>query len=253
MAAEEMRLMRTYRSHLSLLFLIAVAAVAGAEAQTAGALQMPTVDDIVAMNLKARGGVELLRSTESMKMSGTVTLPGGQGKLTVWMKRPDRKRTEMELGGKKTVEAYDGTTPWIRMGDMPAQVIPSTPQLDEAKGRSELDPVLLDYKERGRSVTLIGREKSGGADVFHLRLQRRGFDYYIDTVTGLDKRMSNSDSPDGMMRRRCLRFSDYRDVRGWFLCGSAVVDGRRSRTDQSRSVEFNVPIEDGMFKMPAKG
>ena len=250
--------MRSYRSQLSVGLLVAAAAVTGATAQSGGALQLPTVDAIVEMNLKARGGVDVLRATESMKMSGTLTLPGGQGKMTVWMKRPNRKRTEVELGGQKTIEGYDGTTPWIRMGEMPAQLIPPTPQLEDAKGRSEMDPVLLDYKERGRSVSLVGREKSDGADVFHLRITEKGqvTHYYVDAVTGLDRKMSNRvTNPDGMLAVQVeLKFSDYRDVQGRMVpfVIQQVVDGKPEGQTRVESVEFNIPIEDAMFKMPGK-
>jgi hypothetical protein len=219
---------------------------------------LPTVDTIVALNLKARGGVDLLRSTESMKMSGSVTVPGAKGKMTQWMKRPNRKRSESELGGQKTVEAFDGTTAWAQMGEMPPQVIPQSPQLDEAKGRSEIDPVLLDYKERGRNVTVVGRERSDGADVFHLRITDKGrvTHYYIDAITGLDKKMSNRvPSPDGTMAVQVeLRFSDYRDVQGRMVPFTVqqFVDGKPVALTKLETVEFNVPIDDAIFKMPGK-
>jgi hypothetical protein len=263
----EMRFMRSCRVHLTVLILCSLAAT-GVIAQSGGALQLPTVDEIVAMNLKARGGLELLRSTESMKMSGTVTLPAAQGKMTVWMKRPDRKRAETELiaqkqaaqapAGQKTVEAFDGTTAWVRMGEMPVQEIPSSPQLEEAKGRSEIDPVLLDYKERGRTVALVGRERSDGTDVFHLRITEKGrtTHYYIDAVTGLDRKMTNRmPSNDGSMALQVeLRFSDYRDVQGRKVPFTIqqIVDGKPMAQTKVESVEFNIPIDDAMFRMPGK-
>jgi hypothetical protein len=250
--------MRSYRSRLFLVLLVSLAAAAGPQAQTGGALQLPTIDSIVALNLKARGGVELLRATESMKMSGTVTLPGAKGKMTKWMKRPNRNRSESELGGQKTVEAYDGATAWAQLGDMPAQIIPPSPQLEEAKGRSEFDPVLLDYKEHGRNVALIGRERSDGGDVFHLRITEKGrvTHYYIDAVTGLDRKMTNRvPSPDGTMAVQVeLRFSDYRDVQGRMVPFSVqqFVDGKPVAQTRLETVEFNVPVDDALFKMPGK-
>ena len=260
-------MMRRACTHLSLFLLIIVIGVAGVAARVAASGQAGVtsaigtplalaVDDVVAMNLKARGGVDLLRATESMKMSGTMTTPRGVAKLTVWIKRPNRKRSEMEVGGERFVEGFDGTTSWVAKGNMPPQVLPPTPQLEEAKTRSEIDPVLLDYKERGRAVTLIGREKSDGGEVIHLRIVEKGrvTHYYIDSKTGLDRRVTNRmTSPDGMyVAQQELRFSDYRDVQGRMVPFTVqqVVDGKPVGQTKVDSVEFNIPIEDVLFKMP---
>jgi hypothetical protein len=226
--------------------------------QTAPAARPSTVDDIVAMNLKARGGVDLLRATESLKMSGVVTSPVGSAKMTVWMKRPNRKRTETELGGQKSVEAFDGTTAWLALGSLPPQVRPPSPQLEEAKGRSEIDSPLLDYRERGRSVALVGREKVDGAEVFHLRIAEKSqvTHYYIDAATGLEKKMANRVSTaDGQYAAQMeLKFSDFRDVQGRMVPFTVqqVVDGKPVAQTKLESVEFNIPIDDTMFKMPGK-
>jgi hypothetical protein len=248
--------MRPRSTYVCLLVSLALAAAPDLGAQTAPASQAVMVDDVVAMNLKARGGVDLLRATESMKMSGAVTSPAGSAKMTVWMKRPNRKRTEAEFGGQKSVEAFDGTTAWVAIGDLPPQVRPPSPQLEEAKGRSEFDSPLLDYREKGRSVALVGREKADGAEVFHLRITEKGqvTHYYIDAATGLDKKMANRVSDGINTAQMELRFSDFRDVQGRMVPFTIqqVVDGKPVAQTKLDSVEFNIPIEDAMFKMPGK-
>ena len=61
-----------------------VVAVSTARAQT------PSVDEIVAKNLAARGGVDKLRALTTMKMTGTVNVQGMDMPLTVMTKRPNR-------------------------------------------------------------------------------------------------------------------------------------------------------------------
>jgi hypothetical protein len=216
----------------------------------------PTVDEIVAMNLKARGGVELLRATKSMKMTGTVTSPAGKAKMTNWVMRPNRKRTETDFGGQKAIEAFDGTTAWVSIGGLPPQVIPPSPQLDQAKKQSDIDPPLLDYKERGRKVALVGREKVDGADVYHLRISDGGqvTHYYVDAATGLEKKISNRISDGQMSAQVELRFSDFRDVQGRMVPFTIqqVVDGKAVAETRLESVEFNIPIADALFEMPGK-
>ncbi len=258
------------RSHLFPVLLILLSS-GTLSAQTAAPQKpagTPTVDEIVAKNLEARGGVDLLRATESMKMTGTVSSPMGEAKMTTWMKRPNRKRSEavfvakkpgVEAGppaGHKTVEAFDGTTAWVSIGGMPPQLIPPSPRLEEAKGRSEIDPPLLDYRERGRSVALVGREKADGAEVYHLRITDRGqvTHYYVDAATGLEKKITNRVSDGQLVADVELRFSDFRDVQGRMVPFTIqqIVDGKPVAQTKLESVEFNIPIEDALFRMPGK-
>lgn len=248
---------------LALLMLVPAVLAAQAPAQPQKPVQNPvtaqanlTLDEIVALNLKARGGAELLRSTESMKMTGTVTSPAGKAKMTNWVMRPNRKRTETEFGGQQAVEAFDGTTAWRSIGGLPPQMLPPSPQLEEAKRQSEIDPVLLDYKERGRSVTLVGREKADGADVYHLRISDRGqvTHYYIDAATGLERKITNRISDGQMSAQVELRFSDFREVQGRMVPFTIqqAVDGKPVAQTRLDSVDFNVPIDEAIFKMPGK-
>jgi hypothetical protein len=174
------------------------------------------------------------------------------------MKRPNRKRADTDFGGQKSVQAFDGSTAWVQMGAMPPQVLPSSPALDAAKKQSEFDPVLLDYKERGRRVEFVGREKAEGGEVFHLRITDRGTvtHYYVDATTGLERRQANRVvSPEGLGAAQVeLRFSDYREVQGRMVPFTIqqVVDGKPVAQTKLESVEFNIPVDDAMFKMPGR-
>jgi hypothetical protein len=251
------------RSHLFPVLLFALASGVLSAQTTAPAQKPPaqnpagpslTVDEIVAKNLEARGGVDLLRATESMKMVGTVTSPAGQAKMTNWMKRPNRKRTETDFGGQKAVEAFDGTTPWVSIGGLPPQIIPPSPRLEDAKGRSEIDSPLLDYRARGRAVALDGREKADGGEVYHLRITERGqvTHYYLDATTFLEKKIMSRISDGQNTAQVELRFSDFRGVQGRMVPFTIqqIVDGKAVAQTKLDSVEFNIPIDDAMFKMP---
>ncbi len=83
----------------------------GLRAQAPAAAQ-PTVDDIVAKNLKAKGGAERLKSMQTMQMSGKATLQGMDVSMKIFSKRPNMTRQEVKLQDKTVVSAYDGSTAW---------------------------------------------------------------------------------------------------------------------------------------------
>src|SRR4051794_23471312 len=74
---------------------------------------MPTVDDIVASNLAARGGAERIHALQSIRESGKMTGPAGRtAQIVREIKRPDLFRLEFSFQGATSVFAYDGKSAW---------------------------------------------------------------------------------------------------------------------------------------------
>ena len=71
-----------------------------------------TVDEIVAKNLAARGGLDKLRGLQTMKMTGTINVQGMDMPLTVMTKRPNLLFQEMTMQGQRMVSAFDGAKVW---------------------------------------------------------------------------------------------------------------------------------------------
>ena len=87
--------------------------VAGAYAQAPPAAPLPTVDDIIAKNLQAKGGAAKWQSMKSVKMTGKMTAQGTEMPLTVYAMRPNFNRQEITMPAGKAIQAFDGTTAWV--------------------------------------------------------------------------------------------------------------------------------------------
>src|SRR3954463_2170222 len=73
-----------------------------------------TVDELVAKNVEARGGIEALHGLQSLKIAGKMVVNQGQiafGYSEV-RKRPNDVRIEASLQGMTAVNAFDGTEGW---------------------------------------------------------------------------------------------------------------------------------------------
>src|ERR1044072_3507487 len=113
----------------------------------AGAASAQTADELVAKNLKAKGGLEALKAVQGMKITGRVTLPGAGGgggmeiPMTIVTKPPNRFRQESEVNGQKIVVAFDGTKAWMinpMMGQTAPQLIEGD-RLAMVKQQADLD------------------------------------------------------------------------------------------------------------------
>src|SRR5215203_3675144 len=222
---------------------------------TAPVVHAQTVDEILARNLQAKGGVESIKATNSVRMTGKANVQGMDVPITSSVKRPHMMHNQMDMGGQKMVQAFDGTSMWMAMGDNPPQQLPDGPQLEALKQNSTFDPLFLDYKAKGHTIELVGKENDGGKAVNHLLVTTKGgmkFDYYLDTETGLETRFTTTAEMQGQKGELETRFGDYRTVEGRTLpfTLTQLMNGNQIVQMKYEKIEFNVPLDDAMFKMP---
>jgi len=134
-----------------------------------------TVDEILAKNFAARGGLEKIRATQSYKMTGKMVVQGMELPFTLLSARPDLMRMDMTLQGKSMVQAYDGETAWMinPMAGGDAEKLPED-QTKSFREQGEFDGPLVDYKTKGHTVELIGKEEIEGTEAYKLKVTRSG-------------------------------------------------------------------------------
>ena len=220
----------------------------------AGAAEAQTLDEIIARNIKSKGGLEKIRATTSVKMTGKVAADGKDIVMTIWARRPNMMRREYTVDGKSVVNAFDGTTLWMSAGTAPPQAMPG-PQAAYAKQESEFDSVFVDYKEKGHAIEFLGKEKVNGKDAYRLKVQKKGGppqDYFLDAETGLEIKISTNVDQGGTPGAIVTEMSDYRDVDGRLVPFSTkqLVNGKVMASIALDWVEFNVPVDESVFSMP---
>lgn len=223
--------------------------------------QDPSVDDLVAKNVAARGGADKIKSLQSMKITGTATAPNGmQLPLTIYVKRPGLIRTEMNLQGMSMVQAFDGTNGWA-INPMTGSTDPK--QSSEAESAAVrrnaatfLDGPLMDYKARGNKVEYLGKEDVKGSPAYKLKVTIGGQDMtvYLDTKTYLEVRNTAKVNAMGQDMVVDTYPADYKPEGGVLFSHStsSEMNGTPMMKMTLDKVEVNAPMEDSMFKMPAK-
>ena len=121
---------------------------------------------------------------------------------------------------------------------------------------AEFDSVFVDYKEKGNKIALAGKETLDGRPVYHLTVVKKTGpvqDFYLDADTGLEKKISvRVVTPDQPAVTFVTEMSDYRDVDGRQIPFKTVQsqNGVAVTTVTLDKVEFNVPADDSVFRMP---
>ena len=229
-------------------------------ASLVGADAAPSVDELVAKYVKARGGMEKLKAVNSIRVHGKMMMGQGmEAPFTLMQKRPKMTRTEFTLQGMTGLQAYDGKNAWMVMpfmGKKDPEAMPAeqAQMLDE---QADMDGPLVDYKDKGNKIELLGKEQVEGADAYKLKLTLKNGQtrtVYLDAESGLEVKTEAKRTIRGSEVEGETFLSDYKEVNGLmmpFTMESGAKGGTMRQKMLIDSVECNVNLPDSLFKMPA--
>jgi len=166
---------------IGLLTLAALINVQSTKAQTA--------DEIIGKYETALGGKEKLLAIKSVKMVGNLNVQGMDVGVTTTALNGVGSRNDISVPGMgEGFQVVNATKGWDFMPFM-GQANPEEISADQAKasqGLLDLQGVLVNYKEKGSQVELLGKEKVDTAECYKLKVtNKQGVvsTLYIDATT----------------------------------------------------------------------
>jgi outer membrane lipoprotein-sorting protein len=218
-----------------------------------------TADDIIAKSFAAQGGIEKLKAMTAVRMTGRMVVgPGMEAPIVLEIKRPKSMRVDIFIQGMTIVQAFDGADAWMLNpmgGGSTAELLPSDMK-KMVEEQADLDGPLMDYKAKGHTVELLGKETAEGTECFKLRVTEKDGDvtvFYLDTETYLAVRQEARRTMGGVEVDNETIIGDWKDV-GGMLFPHAIDSGQKGAPQRQKmtieKIEINVPIDDARFKMP---
>ena len=222
--------------------------------------QAQTVDEILTKHFETMGGLEKIKALNSMRITGSMMVgPGMEAPITMERKRPGKRRLEFVIQGMTGIQAFDGEKAWSLMPFMGKKDPEAASDEDNKHEQddADFDGPLVDWKAKGHTVELVGKEPVEGADAYKLKITKKNGDieyYYLDAETYL--LVKN----DGKVKRRGTEvegegtFSDYKDVEGYmmpFTMEQGIKGTEQKQRMTFSKIELNVPLDDSRFAMPA--
>ena len=241
-----------------LILLLAVLLVAGVPAMA----EDMTLDQVVDKNIEARGGHDAWGKVESAKISGVMTMgPGMELPMTMYFQRPGKVRMEMEMQGQQIVQAYDGEIGWQifpMMGKPDAQKM-SDDEVKMVKRQADFEGPLVDWKDKGHNVELVGKEEVDGTEAYKLKITMDTGDVaytYLDSEYFLEfKQETTITNQAGQDMKADVVVGDYKEVDGLMLAHSMefIPEGAPAGMQITfNSIEINPEeINAELFAMPA--
>jgi hypothetical protein len=216
------------------------------------------LDDLIARNIKARGGLERLKAVNTMRSTGKVVQDGLDIIVVQENKRPAKVRSEFTIQGMTGIQAYDGTTGWqvIPFG---GRRDPETLSGDDMKSlveSADIDGPLVDWQAKGHKVEYLGLDPVDGTDAHKIRIVRANGDVqtvYLDVDALLEIRIENKRTIRGEEVETQTDLGNYEEVEGLMIPFS-FESGPKASTNRQKlkitKVEINIPLADDRFAMP---
>jgi hypothetical protein len=223
-----------------------------------------TVDEIVSRHIAARGGRDKLASIQTVKMTRTVASGIGTTlRVTVFKKRPSLMRVEQgpaAPGATMTPRGSNADAVWDMVQGKP---VARQPQLaaESREVDGDFDGLLVDWREKGHTVALAGRETLPGGETYKLTVTLKSGlvrTIYLDARTYLDRRHTGVlNLPNGRRFDITIDFDNWRDVEGVKFPFDIMEDraGKEpvvTLVTYTEKIEVNVPMEDALFAPPVK-
>ena len=218
------------------------------------------VDEVVASNIAARGGKAKIQALRSLRETGTATASGGRiAQVIRETKRPGRMRLQFSYQGTTSVFAHDGETGWQvapLQGQFEPMVMPPEGQATAAVDQRDIEGPLVDWREKGHVVELVGREKLPGGEAFKLKVTLEGGAVRHDYVDVTSRQIVRSDVTRTVRGRPLLletTFSDFRNVDGLVfphLIESHVKDRPQTIRIALEKIELDPDLDDARFRFP---
>ena len=224
-----------------------------------GAARLQMVDEIIAKNIQARGGMERMSAVRSRIQTAKLSSGSLKAEVRLVNKRPGEVRQEFVLQGMTQLRAYDGKTGW-QLDPFQGRREPELLAEDDMKDlvvEADIDGPLVNYKEKGHTGEFMGHDSVEGTDCFKVKLTLKNGDirtYYFDTDSYLEIKVETQTFVRGAPRESEIYYGDYEQVVGIYY-PFAIEEGHKGNPDRDRltveKVELNSPVDDALFKMPA--
>jgi hypothetical protein len=224
-------------------------------------ISAPTLDQLVAQNIEARGGAAALEAMKSLKIQGKLLIQDGQYELfyVQTVRRPASIRTEATIQGLTQVQAFDGTTGW-QINPFQGRKDPERLSSDDLKSLIEtvadFDGALVDWRKKGNKLEYLGTEDIDGTLAHKIKLTRPSGDteyVYLDPDHFLEIRLSSQRTEHGVLVETETDLGDYEKIDGVFIPFS-VESGLKGSSDRQKLIvnkaDVNAKTDDAWFAFP---
>ena len=210
-----------------------------------------TADEVVTKHLNAIGGAAAWKKVNSMVSEGTIKIQGADVSLKLSVLNGKGNRQDISFMGMTGYQILTPTAGWSYM-PFQGQTKPEAVTEDVLKESiDQLDPqgVLVDYKTKGHTVELLGKEDIEGTEAYKLKVTHKSGKtetYFIDPSSFYILRTVTKQKANGQEMELATNYSNYTKLPEGIVVPMSITLPFGELTVSK--VEINKPIDEKIFK-----
>jgi outer membrane lipoprotein-sorting protein len=230
-------------------------------------LRAQTAEEIIENYIENIGGQKAWSKINSMEVTGIGRQQAVDYPFVATYMKDGRRIVNVNLQGNSFIfDAFDGESAWaMNFNTQKAEALDAETSLNTKNNATDYLPDgFMNYKEKGYSVELLGKEAFEGTECFKIKLIKKPYlvdgkedenseTYYFDTESFVPIAMESIvKSGPGKGATMQIVFSDYQEVGGLYIPFSQIqkFNGQTGLELTYKSVVFNSDIDETIFNMP---
>jgi hypothetical protein len=216
-------------------------------------------DEIVNKYVNAKGGLEKLQAIKTIQLKGNVITAKMEIPFTQTFKRPSKVLMESNYQGTIMKQAFNGTHGWVLnpfLGKKDPEFM-SKDMENTIKKSTEFEGELVNYKNKGSKIELLGKEELNGNQVYKIKLTEISNEttyFYINANSYLIEKYNQRINYDKLDISAEIIFSNYKRINGVMFPFMTELKSSSNPIGNSKivtnTIEINIPIQDSIFEMP---
>ncbi len=220
-----------------------------------------TADEIINNYFENTGGKTAWENLQAIKMTATANSQGMEIPVEIYQTKDGKQLVKINFQGQEITQiAFDGETMWTT-NFMTMQPEKSDAETTEnmKKQMKDFPTPFMNYKEKGFTVELMGKETKEGTETYKIKLtqspimvdgvEQPNVSYYYFDTENFVPIVTETEIKDGPMKGQMSvsTMSDYQEVDGLYFPFALSMGGQGI---QLKDVILNPEIDTAMFVFP---
>ncbi len=230
--------------------------------------QEMTAYQIIKNYFENTGGEEACGNLEGIKMTAKVNQGGMEIPLEIVLLKDGKTYTKASLQGKDLMQnVFDGEVLWsTNFQTMKAEKLDQETTDNAAMESKDFPDALFNYKERGYTAELMGKETIEGTETFKLKLTKKpkkidgkeveNITFHYFETENFVPILQETEIKQGPMAGKIQQttLSDYQEVDGLYFpfSMSQGIKDVGSQAIQIETIELNPVIDNDIFTYPTE-
>jgi hypothetical protein len=211
-----------------------------------------TLDEVIDKFVTAQGGRDKLLALNTLVMEGTLNVNGQAITVKITQVNYKGQRVDISFGGVSGYIIQTRDSGWQYLpfqGQQKAEAMPAA-VIQETVDGLDIQSPLLNYKEKGHTAELLGKDDVDGTECYKIRLvSKSGIDatYFIDPSNFYVIKSTTKTKATGKEVVQTQTFSNFKKLdNGYVFPFSATGFGPGEITFSK--IQVNVPVDSSIFK-----